>query len=80
MNRSNLVTTRAGIVIGGHYLPPPNREPGTEAEHIQEVLLTPSRPLEARILDWIDENPGVLAGIAMAIGAVWGLGVKLGLL
>lgn len=41
--RMRLVTTPAGIVIGGAYTPPPRPLP-KDAETIQGLLLNPRRP------------------------------------
>lgn len=39
MSRANIYTTRTGIQIGAHYIPPAPRELGSEAERLQTALL-----------------------------------------
>lgn len=70
------VTTPAGITIGAEYTPPPPRDPGTQAEIIQSLLLIdpPAEPsLFERVLSAIDRSwpslflAGAIVGTLLAV-------------
>lgn len=67
MNRSNLVTTRTGLTIGGHYVPPPPAQ-SRDADAIQAALLGDEASLFERALDWWNRNTVRMFIIMVGVG------------
>lgn len=72
MSRANIVVTRTGVHIGGHYVPPAERF-DRDAELLQQALIDPPSRLEV-FLDALDRHAlRVMLGLCL-VGAVVGIG------
>lgn len=68
-DRSRIVITKAGIHIGGHYVPKPPSLTSQDADAIQSALLNDAPPLIERLSDFAERA----AGTCMAVGAIGGV-------
>ena len=68
MNRSNIITTRTGIQIGGHYIPPAP-QPEADAERIQRAYI--EKPNKQSDMLTSAASLAAIAALAVIL-AVWG--------